>query len=96
MRGHIKKRGKNWSVIIELPKDTITGKRKQKWFTVEGNKSDAEKFLTRKLLELDTGILIDTKKMKYSEYLDYWFKEVCIKNLKQTTIDDTNIILKII
>lgn len=87
MRGHIKKRGKNWSVIIELPKDTITGKRKQKWFTVEGNKSDAEKFLTKKLLELDTGILIDTKKMKYSEYLDYWFKEVCIKNLKQTTID---------
>lgn len=87
MRGHIKKRGENWSVIVELPKDTITGKRKQKWFTVKGNKKDAEKFLTEKLIELDTGLLIDTKKMKYSEYLDYWLKEICIKNLKSTTLD---------
>lgn len=87
MRGHIKKRGENWSVVIELPRDTITGKRKQKWYTVKGNKKDAEKFLTKKLQELDTGLLINTKKIKYSEYLDYWLKESCIKNLKQTTID---------
>ena len=38
MRGHIKKRGNNWSVIIEYPKDPITGKRNQKWFTVKGDK----------------------------------------------------------
>lgn len=87
MRGHIKKRGKNWSVIIELPKDEITGKRKQKWYTVEGKKEDAEKFLTKKLSELDTGLLIDTKKIKFGEYLDYWLKEYCYNNLSINTIE---------
>ena len=87
MRGHIKKRGKNWSVIIELPKDTVTGKRKQKWYTVKGNKSEAEKFLTEKLRELDTGIFTDNKKMKFGEYLDYWLKEYCYNNLSINTVE---------
>lgn len=84
MRGHIKQRGNTWSVIIELPKDTISNKRKQKWYTVNGTKKDAEKFLTEKLRELDTGILIDTKKMKFGDYLDYW-KEKTFNNLEITT-----------
>ena len=67
MRGHIKQRGSSWSIIVELPKDIISGKRKQKWYTFHGTKKEAEKFLTEKLRELDTGILIDTKKIKYSE-----------------------------
>lgn len=87
MRGHIKKRGENWSVIVELPKDTITGKRKQKWYTVKGNKKNAETFLTEKLRELDTGILINTKKMTLEEYLDYWIAEACENKLKTTTLE---------
>ena len=84
MRGHIKQRGSSWSIIVELPKDIISGKRKQKWYTFHGTKKEAEKFLTEKLRELDTGILIDTKKIKYSEYLDYW-REKNFKNLEITT-----------
>ena len=51
MRGFIKRRGKSkdkWSVVIELGKDPITNKRRQKWYTVEGTKKEAEKFLTEK------------------------------------------------
>lgn len=87
MRGHIKKRGENWSVIIELPKDTLTGKRKQKWYTIKGSKKEAEKFLTERLRELDTGLLIDTKKMKLGEYFEYWLKEYCYNNLSINTIE---------
>ena len=87
MRGHIKQRGKTWNVIIELPRDVVTNKRKQKWYTVKGNKKEAEKFLTEKLRELDTGVLIDTKKMKFAEYLDYWIKEACENKLSITTLD---------
>ncbi len=47
MRGHIRKRSKDsYSIIIDLGNDPLTGKRKQKWFTVQGNKKQAEKFLT--------------------------------------------------
>lgn len=85
MRGNIRKRSKNsWTITIELPKDISTGKRKQKYYTVKGTKKDADKFLTEKLRELDTGLLIDNKKMKFSEYLDYW-KEETFDNLEVTT-----------
>lgn len=85
MRGNIRQRAKNsWTITIEMPKDTITGKRKQKYYTVKGNKKEAERFLTEKLRELDTGMLIDTKKMNFGEYLDYW-KEKTFGNLEITT-----------
>lgn len=67
-----------------MPRDIKTGKRKQKWYTVKGNKKEAEKFLTEKLRELDTGLLINTNKMKFSNYLDYW-KDKTFENLEITT-----------
>lgn len=79
----ISKEKKSWKVRIELPKD-INGKRKQRSYTTYGTRKDAEKFLTEKLRELDTGLYIDTKKMKYSEYLDYWIQET-FNNLEITT-----------
>ncbi len=85
MRGNIRQRAKNsWTITIELPKDEITNKRRQKYYTVKGSKKDAEKFLTEKLRELDTGLIIDTKKMKFGEYLDYW-KDKTFNNLEITT-----------
>lgn len=87
MRGNIRQRAKeSWTITIELPKDPLTGKRKQKFYTVRGNKKDAEKFLTEKLRELDTGLLIDAKKMKFGEYLDYWIDKT-FNNLEITTKD---------
>ncbi len=89
MRGNItliSKEKNSWKVRIEMPKD-INGKRKQKAYTVYGTKKEAEKFLTEKLRELDTGLLIDTKKMKLGEYFEYWLKEYCYNNLSINTIE---------
>lgn len=87
-RGNIRRRGKDsYTVTIEMPKDCIGGKRKQKYFTVRGTRKDAEKYLTEKLRELDMGLLIDTKKMKFAEYLDYWMQEACENRLTVTTMD---------
>ena len=61
-------------------------KRVQKSYTVYGTKKDAERFLTEKLRELDTGLLIDTKKIKYNDYLDIWEAKT-FKNLEITTIE---------
>lgn len=84
-RGNIRERSKgSFTITIELPRDIITNKRRQKYYTVNGTKKDAERFLTEKLRELDTGLLIDTRKMKYSEYLNYW-EEKTFKNLEITT-----------
>jgi len=43
MRGHIRKRGKNsWEIAIDVSKDPLTGRRKQHFETVRGNKKDVE------------------------------------------------------
>lgn len=88
MRGHIRQRAKDnniWSVVIELNK--VNGKRKQKWYTVHGDKKDAEKFLTQKLRELDTGVLIDNKNINVRQYFNYWYEQHCLNKLSPTTYE---------
>ena len=88
MRGHIRQRtkdNKTWSVIIELNK--INGKRKQKWYTVYGEKKDAERFLTEKLRELDTGAYIDSKNINVRQYFDFWYEQHCLEKLSPTTYE---------
>jgi len=88
-RGYIRERAKgSYAVTIELPRDYITNKRKQKFFTFKGTKKDAERFLTEKLREIDTGLLADVKDMKFGEYLDYWLENSCLNRLKITTIEN--------
>lgn len=88
MRGHIRQRTKTkktWSVIIELNK--VNGKRNQKWYTVHGDKKDAEKFLTEKLRELDTGTFIDSKNINVRQYFNYWYEQHCLLKLSPTTYE---------
>ena len=85
-RGSIQKRGNNsYRVIISCGYDLETGKRIQKTFTVRGSKKDAEKLMTEKLREYDTGVLCTSKDMLFSDYLDYWFEQHCKVNCKATT-----------
>jgi len=83
----ISKEKNSWKIRVEMPRDIVTGKRNQKCFTFYGTKKEAEKYLTEKLRELDTGILIDNTKMNFAEYLDYWIAEVCEKKLAITTLE---------
>jgi len=60
MTGSIKKRSEgSWTLIISLGKDPLTGRRRQKWYTVRGNKKAAEAELTRLLHELNTGSYVE-------------------------------------
>lgn len=88
MRGHITQRGKykkTWSIVIELNK--VNGKRKQKWYTLHGERKDAEKFLTEKLRELDTGSLIDSRNINVKQYFNYWYEQHCLNKLSPTTYE---------
>jgi integrase len=83
MRGHIEQRSKNkgtWSIKIALGKDS-SGKYKYKWYTVQGNKKDAERKLSELLYQLDTGSYIQPGKTTVAEYLDRWLTEYVQPNL---------------
>jgi hypothetical protein len=56
VKGHLRKRGeRSWAIVIELDRDPATGKRRQKWHTVQGTRKKAEGELARLLNDVATG-----------------------------------------
>lgn len=95
MRGHIVKRYKNsWTVVVNLGKDPVTGKRKQEWVSVKGGPKDAEKKLAELLHQLDTGTYLKPGKTKLGEFLERWLKEVVWPNLAPRTAEGYQHIVK--
>ena len=60
MKGHIQKRGTSWRVVIDTGKDPATGKRRQHFETIKGNKSAAQRRLAELLLEIEKGGYVKT------------------------------------
>ncbi|MFC1947543.1 tyrosine-type recombinase/integrase [Chloroflexota bacterium] len=95
MRGHIKKRGDSYSIVLSLGKDPITGKRVRQWITVNGTDKDAEKRLTELLHQYDTGTYMKPDKLKVSEYLGNWLKEYAKPNLSPRGYERYEIIARV-
>ena len=88
MRGHIIKRGKNsYSIAISLGKDPTTGKYKQQWVSIRGNKKDAEKRLSELLYQVDNGTFIIPGKITLAEYLERWLRDYVKPNLAPRTTE---------
>ena len=48
MRGSVVKRGNGYSVVVELDRDPITNKRRQKWHSGYRTKREAERAMSRR------------------------------------------------
>ena len=95
MRGHITKRGKNsYSVVIRRGKDPNTGKYLQSWFTVKGNKKDAEKKLAELLHQMDNGVFMKPGKTTLAEFLEKWLKDYAWANLAPMTAEGYEYIIR--
>lgn len=88
MKGHIVKRSKtSYSLVIELGPHPETGKRQQKWITVEGTKKEAEKELAKRLNEVNTGNFVEPDKVSVADYFDQWLTVAAPLKAGQLTID---------
>jgi len=76
MRGHIRKRGNKWVVVIDIGRDPVTNKRKQKWVTVNGTKKEAEKRLAELIAEVENGRYVEPINMSLGNYLNHWLEAV--------------------
>lgn len=86
MRGSIIKRSENsYRIAVSLGRDPATGKYKQHFETVRGNKKEADKRLSEILRQLDTGSFVKPSKLTVAEYLEQWLKDSCI-NLAPNTV----------
>src|SRR5215216_3329609 len=76
MPGHVYKRAPgSWTVVVDLGRDPVTGKRKQLSRAIKGTKRDAAATLVRLLRERDTGIDVDPGRMTVGQYLERWLKD---------------------
>ena len=75
MRGHVRKRGSLWAVVVDLPHDPVTGKRRQKWHSGFKIRRDADRALTDILSRLNQGAYIAPSKKTLSEFLDEWLAD---------------------
>lgn len=73
MRGHIRKRGSTYSIVVDIGRDE-NGKRKQKWFSGYKKEKDAEKALPEILNKIMKGEIIDNDRILTSEYLKEWLQ----------------------
>src|SRR3990170_2259714 len=86
-RGYLRQRAKgSWLICVEPPPDAVTGKRKQRFVTVHGTKTQAAKETTRLQREVDTGILVaDPSTWTLTEYLQHWLTAYAAQNCRPKT-----------
>ena len=87
MQGHITKRGANsYTVIINLGRDPLTGKRRQLWRSIKGTKKDAEALRIQLLHQRDSGVDAPPGKLTVSQYLERWLTDYAEPNLAPKTL----------
>jgi integrase len=75
-RGSVIKRGASWSVKLELERDPVTGKRRQKWHSGYRTKREAERARVELLAKLDAGVYIEPSKVTLAEFLEEWLATI--------------------
>jgi integrase len=88
MRGHIRRQSKkSWEIVIELPRDPATGRRRQHFETVRGSKKDAERRLGELINSLDRGGFVQPSRITLGQWLGTWLESCVVPNLKAQTAD---------
>lgn len=84
MRGHIRKRGSTYSIVVDIGRDE-NGKRKQKWYSGYKTKKEAEKALADIIAKIEKGEYFEPEKITLANYLNYWLETYALPNVAPTT-----------
>ena len=85
MAGSIEKRGKNSYRLTVSEGFDLNGKTMIHRKTVHGNKKDAEVELAKFVTEVQNGLVIDGKSLKFSEFTEIWKRDYGSKELAPST-----------
>ena len=87
MRGHVKQRSKGiWSIVIDIGLDPHSGRRRQQWYTLRGNKKEAEAKLLEMLDTLEKGVYIRPGKVTLGEWLEEWLNSYVALHVSPRTL----------
>ena len=85
MAGSIEKRGKNSYRLIVSEGYDLHGKPLIHRKTVHGTKKEAEVELAKFVTEVQNGLVIDGKALRFSEFVEIWKRDYGSKELAQST-----------
>ena len=86
MPGSIMKRGKgSWTVVVDVGRDPVTGKRRQLWRSVKGPKRDADALLAQLVHQRETGIDAPPGRLTVAEFLQRWLTSYAKPNTAPKT-----------
>ena len=85
MAGSIEKRGKNSYRLTVSEGFDLDGKPMIHRKTIHGNKKDAEVELAKFVTEVQNGLVIDGKSLKFSEFTEIWKRDYGSKELAPST-----------
>jgi len=96
MRGRIIKRSKDsYTLIFDVGRDPTTGKRKQQYVTIRGNKKEAEAKLAELLHQVENGMYVKGDKSTFGEFCERWLREYAIPGLSPRTSEGYANIIKV-
>ena len=82
--GHVRKRGKSWSYVLDAGPDPGTGRRRQVWKGGFATKHEAQRGLREALSLVDHGTFVAQQRTTVGDYLDQWL-ETMRPNVRATT-----------
>ena len=85
MAGSIEKRGKNSYRLTVSEGFDLNGKPMIHRKTIHGTRKEAEVELAKFVTEVQNGLVIDGKSLKFSEFVDVWKRDYGSKELAPTT-----------
>ena len=85
MAGSIEKRWKNSYRLVCLAGYNLQGKPIKKTKTVHGTKKEAEIELAKFIADVQNGMVVEGKSLKFSEFVEIWKRDYGSKELSSTT-----------
>jgi integrase len=96
MKGYIQQRTKgSWRIAVDMGKDPVTGKRRQHFETVRGNKGIAQKRMAELMVEVEKGGYVKTpKNLTLADYLRTWVRDYVEVNCAPKTIESYRMLIE--
>jgi integrase len=69
MRGHVRRRGQSWAIVLDH-RDPVTGKRKRRWHSFTGTKRAAQVECARLISELQSGGHVAPDRLTVAAFID--------------------------
>jgi hypothetical protein len=85
-RGHIRKRGSSWSLVVDVGRDPLTNQRRQRWIGGFATRKEAQRALVQVLSDLDHGAYVQRSSETTGEFLCRWLESLPARGLRPSTL----------